>query len=137
MDMKLMSPRKTAPYHTLERSPILTSPKTVADGAMKTSLSKRGDLPRKAASLSAVFTLPALFARKMGGAWFSLKEGNYWQASHSSPFIIASILHAFCSASVYSFFAEGASATLPNGLPCPWLILTVAFSMFDAPKVRR
>ena len=34
--MRLMSPRNTAPYHTLECAPSVTSPMTVAVLAMKT-----------------------------------------------------------------------------------------------------
>ena len=49
----------------------------------------------------------------------------YWQASQVPPLRMASIEHAFFSSAVYSFFsALGAFST-------------VAFSMLEAPRVRR
>ena len=49
----------------------------------------------------------------------------YWQASQVPPLRMASMEHAFFSSAVYSFFsAFGAFST-------------VAFSMLEAPRVRR
>src|SRR5277367_378170 len=58
--MRLMSPRSTAPYHTLECAPSVTSPMTVAVLAMKTFLPSAGFLRR---NLSSCFA--SLFTRKI------------------------------------------------------------------------
>jgi hypothetical protein len=46
----LTSPRKTAPYQTLECSPSVTSPTTVADGATKPVCGSCGLAPSKLAT---------------------------------------------------------------------------------------
>ena len=50
---------------------------------------------------------------------------TYWQASQVPPLRIASIEQAFFSSAVYSFFAAFGAFS------------TVAFSMLEAPRVRR
>src|SRR3954469_14317730 len=91
---------------------------------------------------------------------------TYWHASHSPPFRIASMEQAVFSAAVYSFLAAAGVAGvvskrgvafiavvewLPPASPLFWPPLdpsftaprisfftpTVAFSMFEAPRLRR
>src|SRR5438876_8328471 len=49
MMMRLMSPRRTAPYHTLDSSSRITSPRTVAPGTTQTLEWIVGPLPKRAA----------------------------------------------------------------------------------------
>ena len=60
----------------------------------------------------------------------------YWQASHSPPLSIASRLQAVASSVVYSGFGSlfSCSQTTPR---VSLRTLTVAFSIFEAPSVRR
>ncbi len=51
---------------------------------------------------------------------------TYWQASQVPPLRMASMEHAFFSSAVYSFFGSDFGA-----------FSTVAFSMLEAPRVRR
>jgi len=61
----------------------------------------------------------------------------YWQASHSSPFIMASIEQAFFSSALNSFFTWSAPSTWPASPLTSFFTLVVAFSIFEAPRVRK
>ncbi len=75
--------------------------------------------PNKKGVLADALFKPATFAALCS------KPRAYWQASQVPPLRMASMEHAFFSSAVYSFFSALGTFS------------TVAFSMLEAPRVRR
>jgi hypothetical protein len=76
-------------------------------------------------------------SRGVTSRWKRLRREAYWQASQVSPRRIASMLQAFFSSSENSRLAAGlasVSAAMPR---TSFFAATVAFSMFEAPRLRR